>query len=344
MKTNKVKFKKSRLRKKSAFSLIELSVVILIISILAAGAMSFSTVALLNSKTKVTNDKMKAIYNALGTFVAKNYRLPCPASLKLTKSNAGYGAEAGSNNCTEGDGIYSSTLESELIYGMVPVKALGLADEMAEDGFGTKIAYIVNANLTKAEYPSETDDSGFSFSETDDEKLVKIYQLPSTNEIDNNAFVLISHGANKYGGVNSNSNSQNNISGADSYEVSNILTNITENVAPTIDTASFGVISGFANHVVITAQNSNSDIFDDIVFFKSREQILQDFNLGFLLPCTSDTDNHRENTGIDVAYSGQLKYGTTNCVDPSSQIPSQRCAPFASSWVDVDVCISYPTN
>ena len=74
---------------KTAYSLLELSIVILIIAILISGAMTMSVGTLNNAKNKATQDKIAEIYKSLGNFLLANKRLPCPASLKKLK-NAGW--------------------------------------------------------------------------------------------------------------------------------------------------------------------------------------------------------------------------------------------------------------
>ena len=104
---------KSLKKKNTAFTMIELSVVILIIALLMFG--SFSSSGIVNSaKERVTKDRMKIIYNAMGIFLKENKRLPCPASIKLARGNAEYGKEVrdASGNCyitNQADkGIYPS--------------------------------------------------------------------------------------------------------------------------------------------------------------------------------------------------------------------------------------------
>ncbi len=317
---------------KKAFSLIELSIVILIISILAAGAISVSTVALTNAKTKVTHERLNAIYKAIGSFVARNYRLPCPASLMLTRSDPGYGSESGSGDCRNPtEGYYLSNQNPQIIYGMVPVAALGLSDEMAEDGFGSKIGYVINSNLTIAEYPNEANNGNFSFYNPPSEEMIKIYQLPSTNIVENVAFTLISHGANKYGGFNSFSSSQNSIANADLYERSNAL----ENVAPGIHHSEFGMNPDGLPGVALTSLNSNSDVFDDILLFKTKNQLITDFDLGFLMPCTDQTVNWED--GYNNAYAGETKRSEMICPDGFT-IPTKKCGPLASTWINQTIC------
>jgi prepilin-type N-terminal cleavage/methylation domain-containing protein len=77
-----------------AFSLLELSIVILIASILVTGALSVSSSMTDERKIIITKDRMDVIYKALGTFLLKNKRLPCPASLLEIKSTSTtYGTE-----------------------------------------------------------------------------------------------------------------------------------------------------------------------------------------------------------------------------------------------------------
>jgi prepilin-type N-terminal cleavage/methylation domain-containing protein len=326
--------------KKTAFSLIELSVVILIISILAAGTISMSTVAITNAKNKVTRERLDAIYKAMGTFLAKNYHLPCPASLKLTKASSTYGETLDSNDCSSGDGVYSSVTDSMIVYGAVPVAALNLPDEMAEDGFGTKISYIMHSGFALQNYPTVLDETiGFSYYNIDSSAtdLIKVYQLPSTNRIDNVAFVLLSHGANKYGGFNANSSSQNSTAGANTHEIYNALSSITDNGSPTIDTAAYGVNPSFVGDVTFTATNSSSDVFDDIILFKTRDDIIRELNLGFLAACTQDTPNAVDD--FPNAYAGQISYRTTACPSPNADItPSMLCGAYAGTWVAIETC------
>ncbi len=325
--------------KKSAFSLIELSIVILIISVLAAGAISVSTVALNNAKIKITKERIEAINSAIGAFVARNYRLPCPASLTVAKSSSGYGAEAGDGDCTtQGDGIYTSSIVpgSGIVYGMVPVLALGLSDEMAQDGFGTRISYVVNANFTIADYP-ENSGSGFSFFDNDSPDMIYVYQLPSGNLITNNVYVLISHGPNKYGGFNAFSTSRNSLTSADQFEIYNSVDEIDNNSGSDIDAAEFGAVPANSGFVSMTISNSDSEVFDDIVSFRSRDQIVKENNIGFLMPCTAGTSGHED--GYENAFAGEIRYRSSTCDIPDDDItPSKECGPFGSVWIDRITC------
>ena len=335
---------------RKAFSLIELSIVLLIISIIITGAMSVSVVAVNNAKYKVTNDRIQEIYKAIGQFLLKNYRLPCPASLLIAKTSAGYGLET-IGNASSGypDTCYTVSNTSfarritqgsqpglqqvgTVSYGMVPVATLGLSSDMAEDGFGSKIVYMVMDRLTIAEYPIISNIRGFSYlSESDNyyrSSSIKLLQQPSNDYIDSVVLVIMSHGANKYGAYNSNSIVQNSTSGISPSEQNNISSGLSFNSA---------YFAGTDSKPVIISSDSSSDVFDDIVFFKRRSDLISDFDAKFLIPCMSTYYNSRS---YDSVFYGALQYGSPACVAPVGVKPSYRCGPNGA-WMAVDTCTTY---
>jgi type II secretory pathway pseudopilin PulG len=70
---------------KKAFSLTELSVVVLVASAVLVGILSVQTSSNSTNKTKVTNDRIGQIYKALKVYVGAHKRLPCPASIAFLK-------------------------------------------------------------------------------------------------------------------------------------------------------------------------------------------------------------------------------------------------------------------
>ncbi len=308
-------------RHKSAFSLIEMSIVLLIISIIISGMLTVSTVVINNEKVRITKERMDEIYKALGRFMLKNHRLPCPASLTLTKTQVAYGAEIGIAGSCSGSGVYtSSTLSPLPVYGMVPAAALGLADKFAEDGFGGKFAYVVHQYYTKKEYPTTTSANGFSYLVPSATTMPATISMPSAAANDYNAFVIISFGANKYGAFNAGSSTQNSSSGASTYELQNMLTSIIGS------NAAFGVNSSRASAITFTASDYDSETFDDIVFAKKRTDMIADFAGEFLVPCASP------GSGYSSVYYGQSQYRTTACSSPNASIiPSVECGILGTS-------------
>ena len=314
--------------RKTAFSLIELSIVLVVTAIIIAGVLSASTASINNAKIKTTNERIKVIYKALGNFVLTNYRLPCPAALNIAKDVAAYGNPVSSAGNCSGVGVYKSSTQSSVIYGMIPISALGLPQDLAEDGFGNKLIYIVNNNYTAADYPGTSPTTFFSSFSESDISNIRILQVSSGNVIDGNAFAIISLGQNKYGAFNSTGTTQNGTTSTDTYEQQHYVTSVNLSTSPY--TASFGNVAGNASRVVITYENSGSDVFDDIVFFKTRNQMIVDFNGMFMMPCQAIAN-------YSLAYYGQTAYRSTNCTAPNTVKPSKKCAAYGV-WIDQQTC------
>lgn len=320
--------------KKTAFTLIELSVVLVIISVFIAAVISFSSSIIDNSKTKVTNDKIAAIYEAIGWFIAKNYRLPCPAALTLAKGNANYGAEQGSlGNCADNIGVYKSYAQGDVVYGMAPVTTLGLSPDAGEDGFGNKIMYIVNKKLTIAEYPNLVDNNGFSFYE--DVNKMQIIEIPSGNLVEKVALVLISYGANNNGAFEADSTAQNSKVSSDNYERKNYLSNIVNSTGAD-DIAHFAVVASYGSLVTITSSNLSSDIFDDIVLPKTHNNLFTDFDIKFLSVCDLSGANNGGGDYIN-AYYGQTSISSVACLSNPTIAATKECG-FGNVWFNRQEC------
>ena len=241
-------------KKVKAFSLIELSVVIIVVSIIAAGVLSVSVGKVSNNKVRITHERINEIYKALGSYVVANKRMPCPASIIAIKSSdSNYGVEGtAAGACTAGTGVYAGG--TNLVYGMVPVRTLGLKSSFAEDGFGNKIAYFIDKSFT---------DSSLFTSAVGSITIQKYTGGAPSTVATSQMFALVSHGANQSSAFGSNSNGQNTVT-ADTDEMSNDATTF-------IDLAKTAI---FTN--TLTASTERSTTFDDIIFYKSRDELLMD--------------------------------------------------------------------
>ncbi len=293
------KYKKSR--EKRGFSLIELSIVILIVSILITGSLGISKTAINNSKIKVTKERMDAVYQAFANFLATNRRLPCPAVMITAKGAAGYGSEAATaGTCT--NTFVSSVNAPNLSYGMVPIAALGLDQDMAEDGFGTKFTYVVDKRFTKQSsnifaadgfeitkgIPSEADNSSTDLSGID---VVGPALAPLLSN-KNGVLLLLSHGANKFNGFNATGTAQNGTSAVTDEN------NNSCNICSTSGTTSF-------DRAFLTS--SADPNFDDIVLFKTKTQLVRNAGLEFIM-CSSN-----EAATGSVIWSTNGNYGCAVC-------------------------------
>lgn len=320
---------------KKAFSLLELSIVIMIISILITGALSVSVTSVNNAKIKVTKDRIAEVYKALGNFLLVNGRLPCPASLLLTKSSSSYGSEAGTaGTCAaSGTGTYSSSTSTSLIIGMVPIRSLGLPNEMGEDGFENKLVYVVDKGFTSS---TTFGTSGVTISGTTitynsvitvQEKPLSNAQTATTNAI----FLLMSYGANEYGSFGANSSSQNSIpSPADSDEQSNWIASIS------------GTTANFDG--TFMASSGSSEVFDDIVFYKTRNQLVQDFSAFSTIPCAAvSTSDYGTTISWPQGSYDQNVVASTSCPTGYQQgpvKPTKKCNAFGIWGVVTSPCLS----
>jgi prepilin-type N-terminal cleavage/methylation domain-containing protein len=302
--------------KKTAFSLIEISIVVLIIAILITGSLSSSITAINNAKVKSTRERMDEIYKALGNYLLVNGKLPCPASiLELKPSSTTYGTSVGTAGTCSGTGISTST---NLVYGMVPVKTLGLSKDLAEDGFEDKIAYIVDRNFTDASFGTATSTATMTIKEITGSVTKAI--------TDDAIFALVSYGINKSGAFPINSAAQLARS-SDDYERTNDLDSTS---SPLFDK-------------ILISDAKSSEIFDDVVFYKTRNNLLLDFGALSLIPCQSE--GLSLNYGVAANYSfdqgsyNQLVVSTTQCpvgYRSTTNYPTRRCGAFGV-WDSVAV-------
>ncbi len=319
---------------KKAFSLLELSIVILIISILIVGSMTASVTAVNNAKYKLTRDRINEIYKAIGNYLLTNKALPCPASItSLKASDPNYGIAGNNGTCTNISGVYANA-SSTIVYGAIPVQTLGLNTDMSEDGFGTKFTYIVAKAFTD---PSVTTSDAVGFGRATPTGIISVKESLNgvatwQNNTNDAILVIISHGNNKFGGFNNNSPSQNSPS-PDVAEQYNYGTSFTG--------TSVTLAANFVSSAV------NSDVFDDILFYKTRNNMLLDFNALSLVvcrlevttdatcnggsPCTWHNCNNGGSCTWAQAYYNQIVTSSEQCSTGYSSTvlrPTRRCGAF----------------
>jgi prepilin-type N-terminal cleavage/methylation domain-containing protein len=178
-----------KLERSAAFTLIELSVVILILSLLAAASMRYASTMMTTSAVNATNANLDVVEAALYNFRMQWGRLPCPSDITMAESMTSFGTEIDSNGdgqCTSANFVnsgadpdsaslyYDSTSSnqpadpanapndltsgagSHVVGGGVPTKALLLADKYAYDSWGRKILYVVDKRFTRGTTPTSS--------------------------------------------------------------------------------------------------------------------------------------------------------------------------------------------
>ncbi|MES2677567.1 MAG: prepilin-type N-terminal cleavage/methylation domain-containing protein [Pseudomonadota bacterium] len=319
---------------KKGFSLIELSIVILIVSILITGSLGISKTATNNAKAKITKERMNIVYQALTNFLATNRRLPCPAVITIAKgnnsgtattpNNMNYGQESGTAGGVVGTGACAQAFNSSdasnlnLAYGMVPIIALGLDPDMAEDGWGTKFTYVVDKRFTKQSVGIGASD-GFEITQgvpngtqtsSTDLGGIDIRDASSTSLLSNrNGIVLLlSHGANKFNGHNATGTVQNGTSGSGDEDSNTCV--------PCVITG-----SGFDRVFIANSTNAN---FDDITLFKTKTQLVRDAGLQFLMCSASEAT-----AAGPISWANNGSYGCSVCATGGGTI---RACGIYGSW------------
>ncbi|MCB1563669.1 MAG: type II secretion system protein [Alphaproteobacteria bacterium] len=149
--------KRNDAHRESGFSLIELSIVLMIAGIIFAGFISFYEMRIRSQRQQATQENMAAVQIAIHDFLSQHSRLPCPARTDLPPQSADYGIE---QPCTETspppEGIITTyTPDNEKVsIGAVPVRTLGIADSFAQDGWKGRMSYAVTTELAKEGRPS----------------------------------------------------------------------------------------------------------------------------------------------------------------------------------------------
>jgi prepilin-type N-terminal cleavage/methylation domain-containing protein len=316
----KFKITQPSLKNKKAYTLIELSITILIISLLMAGVFSFATGSINNAKSALTKQRMDEIYKSMGTYLMVNKRLPCPASILTSKVNdANYGQEVAVGAGCEGVGVYKSSTNADLFFGGVPIRALNLSSEYAEDGYGNKFNYIIDRRFTYnfINTGSTTENITPSFGTVASaNNVITVKEKQSSNDLSRDViFILSSAGENGLGAFNAESGLQN-IGSIEAEENNNQLPQAPE--SPTT----------FDNIFIVNS--SGSEDFDDIVFYQTREGFVIDFSARNLIYCSAlkvldvefvtDTDFTKRNL-----YYGQYLYADSACSTNSERIKIIRC-------------------
>ncbi len=307
---------------KTAFSLIELSILLMFFGVVISGILSVATSSIVNRSIKTTNDNFQQIYQALGTFLLNNKRLPCPASITLNRlSDASYGQEV--VNCN-GNGVFQSNSSSNVVYGMVPFKALGLSEQVALDGYRSKIAYVIDKRFAVAsEASANFSNVTFSTSPSSNTIIIRDKLLTSDLTLTSDAIlVLISYGANKLSAFDPD-NSQQNTRSNDVAELDNDITNFI-NGSPSTAT--------YDNVFMNSAKYSL--IFDDDLFYKTKQNLIDDFKAEHLIACFNAGNFFANRHG----YFDEVLYATRGCWSPEQRKRLTTKCLRDGSWIQYSPC------
>lgn len=141
-----------RIVRRRGFSMLELSVVLGIISLIAGVGMTMATGALKAADRVTTQERLNTIKLALDSHLKTYGYLPCPANRTLVPSDTNFGVEDRNNYVNPGTsctavGLGGLVLSGTAAIGGVPVRTLGLPDSYAGDAWGNKLTYAVTHAL-----------------------------------------------------------------------------------------------------------------------------------------------------------------------------------------------------
>lgn len=127
------------------FSLVELSIVVAIISVVATLGLEAAANFVNRTSNAVSRERLKVVDEATAAFFKIYGRLPCPANKTLPPENANYGIE----DCTIAV-ISGTTVGGGVMAGAVPFRTINLPVIYSLDGYASKFNYVVTKNQTEA--------------------------------------------------------------------------------------------------------------------------------------------------------------------------------------------------
>ncbi len=186
-------YRKTAATHERGFTLLELSIVLLVLSLVAGGVLAIMTQELRRSKQSELQSKMDAIQEAMIKFRRQNNRLPCPADGAIALSEEKFGLEAANNGTCDGDPAANFNDTENTAGGVVPIKSLGLPDDYMFDPWGGRFSYVVDIRMTAplafTTYPVTSTTIG----------SITVLDGASENRTTNAIAVIISHGNNGHG-------------------------------------------------------------------------------------------------------------------------------------------------
>jgi prepilin-type N-terminal cleavage/methylation domain-containing protein len=184
------------------FTLIEMSIVLVVIGLILSGGIVAVTPIVQNSKISETDGKLDRIEQALILHVIRYGCLPCPAN---PADDSFAVAAAGRANA---GGTYTSGCDADPCtnaQGVLPWVNLGISENDASDAFGARFSYAISNGLQNTSgmlrVPPDSYPSG----------SITVANAGGTNLTTEAAYVLISHGPDRIFGYREQTGAQTNV-------------------------------------------------------------------------------------------------------------------------------------
>jgi len=131
--------------KRSGFTLVEMSIVLIIISLIAGTVFTLIPIQQTSQLSDNNLAALNTIQSAITTYVKQNNALPCPAPADSPLSSSGFGV---SSDCTATapsgtSDVQIGSTSYYVRYGVVPTRTLNLSDSYMFDAWNHRITYAV---------------------------------------------------------------------------------------------------------------------------------------------------------------------------------------------------------
>jgi prepilin-type N-terminal cleavage/methylation domain-containing protein len=279
----------------NGFSLIELAVVMLVVSVMSASALNLVSDSTSSQKVVSTKDKLNHITKAIQVYINKNNMLPCPAQSDLGFNEASFGKSVTTSSGTVcvTSSTYAqtdaSTTNLNIVAGSVPVLTLGLPADYMFDEWKRRISYVVDQDMiTSANWIdlSIRPNIRIMKGKSGGSKVDAMFRSPTESELSTNlaycydtgsnqsisgyttqipicaAFALVSHGPNGHRAMNAKGN--------DWRAALKKGTDEEENTSYSI---SLGEAFDNVFYDLDLELKNNSNYFDDIITYRSKYQL-----------------------------------------------------------------------
>jgi prepilin-type N-terminal cleavage/methylation domain-containing protein len=305
---------------KRGFSILEMSMVLLVIGVIVASFVSVMGNRNNIARQRETLQEMAIIEAALTQFVLQNNRLPCPAMGSISTSNTNFGIET----CNGADDLsvlvaptptsYSSNTAAWVIGGTVPINTLKLPKSYMFDGWNNRYTYAVSKPLAaNVSNGSVTATYGW---QSNNMGIIKVKDITGATRTDQAAYVLISHGPNGFGAWPYNGGTRISFpSSPNSSEVDN------------------SHVGAAWDESFVTSEPNGS--FDDIVHYRMKWQILGELGLPLSNSLCDTAKTVLQTADVTSSSVGYSAYCNTMPVD-------SNCASFLNTIALKirDLCLS----
>ncbi len=176
-------------KRNQGFTLVQVGVLITILGLVAASIIPGGRENSAAAQYQTTQARIGVIQQAMRSYIASHGALPCPA--------VGYtdiGVDTFGTAATSGTSCDSTNLlnNGNTYIGIVPVKTIGLPDQMAFDGFGRKFSYAADGRTVTNVTCKALQDSGTRGS-------LDIRSTAAGSTYMNAMWLLLSHGQDGHG-------------------------------------------------------------------------------------------------------------------------------------------------